>query len=135
MAATIYTTPEYRAEVERLFREAGRTAADYLKAFLMRPMTPLNNNVLIKKIAPEVKESVEGGIILPGGTLGVRDITEEAIVIAISPDLVLPMGDAPTHVKPGDRVLIHRGLNGTPIMHDGVEHMMIGYVNLIAKLT
>lgn len=93
-------------------------------------MLPLNNNVLVKKVTPVVKESVEGGIILPGGALGVRDITEEAVIVAVSPDL-----EKKPNVQPGDRVLIHRGLNGTPVMLGDVEHMMIGYVNLIAKLS
>jgi len=36
--------------------------------------------------------------------------------------------------RKGDKAIIHRGLQGTPITHDGEEYMMIGYVNLIAVL-
>lgn len=99
-------------------------------------LTPLNNNVLIRRIEDDNVEKTDGGIILPAGVD--KEVTEVVEIVAISPEIALPGASAGwlrvDFVKPGRKALIHRGLNGTPITHDGEEYMMIGYVNLIAVL-
>lgn len=92
-------------------------------------ITPLNQNILIRKLTKVGDEEIVGGIVMPVGVN--KDVVERAVIVAISPELHL-VGDHTPAAKVGDTILIQRHLNGLPLDLDGVEHMMIGYAALVA---
>lgn len=91
---------------------------------------PLNQNIVVRRIAKPAGDEKIGGIIIPQDAAPATP-TEEVEIVALSPDLQLPAGNKPT-AKAGDRALIHRSLNGTPVKINGEDLFVIGYVNLIA---
>jgi co-chaperonin GroES (HSP10) len=90
---------------------------------------PLNQNLLVLRPKGSDAEEIVNGIIMPVGVS--RDTTELVKIIAISPELILA-GDVKPTAKVGDKVLIRKGLAGTPVYVDNVEHLLIGYSALIA---
>jgi len=91
--------------------------------------TPLNQNLLVRKLTKATAEENVGGVILPAGVNS--EVVERVEIVAISPELYLH-GDFKPTAQVGDVALIQRGLQGLPVQVAGVEHMMIGYTALVA---
>lgn len=95
----------------------------------MKLFIPLANNVLVRRIKTDDVEETVGGIIVPTGSQPVS-LTEEVIIVAISNELHLPNNEI-AHANVGNRCLIHRGLNGVPVVVQGEELWLISYINLL----
>ena len=98
--------------------------------------TPLNQNILVRKITKDAATEKIGGLFLPVGVNS--EVTETVEIVAVSPELYLPgdtkSGNDLRAAKAGDRALIHRGLQGTPVKVEGEDLLVIGYVNLIGVI-
>jgi co-chaperonin GroES (HSP10) len=97
---------------------------------------PLNQNILVRKITKDAATEKIGSLFLPVGVNS--DVTEIVEIVAVSPELYLPgdhtAGNDHRAAKAGDRALIHRGLQGTPVKVDGEDLLVLGYVNLIGVI-
>src|SRR5579863_6082396 len=91
-------------------------------------ITPLHDRVLVRRL--EEKESVKGGIIIPG--LG-HEKPQEGEVIAVGSGRREKGELIPLDVKPGDRILFGK-YSGNDIKIDDEEYMILKEDEILAKI-
>lgn len=88
---------------------------------------PLNDRVLVKRVAEETKTA--GGIIIPDTA---KEKPQEGQVVAAGPGKLSDAGKRdPLDVKAGDRVLFSK-YSGTDIKIDGVDHLVMRESDILA---
>jgi len=93
-------------------------------------LQPLGDRVVLKRITQE-EEKTAGGIFLPDTA---KEKPQEAEVIAVGPGKLDDKGKrVPPDVKEGDRVITAKW-GGTEIKVDGVEYLIVGEDDILAKL-
>lgn len=89
--------------------------------------TPLHDNVLLRPNKRETK--TPGGIFIPDN---VQKMSVEGDVVAVGRGYRTTSGTfVETQVKPGQRVLLASQYAATPVMIDGVEHVVMREQHII----
>lgn len=92
-------------------------------------LKPIEDKIVVKrdKVAEEKSSS---GLIITSN----KEVSNEGIVIAVGPGIVLQDGTRITpDVKPGDRVVFSQ-YGGTEITHDGEDYLVITIRDLFAVI-
>jgi chaperonin GroES len=92
-------------------------------------ITPLNDRVLVQRIASEEKSA--GGIIIPDSA---KEKPQEGKVVAVGPGKTNEKGDrvAPS-LSTGDRVLFGK-YGGTEVSHGGQDYVLLREDEILATI-
>lgn len=95
----------------------------------MASLRPLNDRILVKRLASESK--TRGGIIIPDTA---QEKPVEALVLAVGPGAITHDGSRREPVlKSGDRVLFQK-YGGTEVSLDGEEHLILRESDVLAVI-
>ncbi|MEW5944888.1 MAG: co-chaperone GroES [bacterium] len=93
-------------------------------------LEPLGDRVILKRIEEE-EQKTAGGIFLPDTA---KEKPQEAEVVAVGPGKLDDKGKRiPLNVEVGDRVITAKW-GGTEIKIDGVEYLIVGEDDILAKI-
>ena len=100
------------------------------KSLTKNNVTPLGDNVLVKRVAAE--DTTAGGIVLPESA---KEKPREGVVLAVGEGRVKEDGNrTPLQVKKNDRV-IFSSYAGTEVKIDGEEYLLVREDEILAVVS